>query len=596
MLYSYKYWWIAILVFATILRLYGLGANPVGLSHDDEVQNLLNAKSLAVTGQPSGGTVTGVLSSVTECPGNCVYGELTSYILIPWMRLFPLDLFWSKIPFALASILIVYFTGKLFENLSKNKLLGIFVGFLVAINPWAIHLGRMAYENNFSYLFYILGAYFFTRPKFQKSNLTYGTLFSIFGFLFYFGTKPILPFIVLWGFLYNIVVYKKFVWKTYFSIGFIFILFLGVYFFALTHSFAGRRLNEISIDKAYNIESIVNDQRRISLNAPVISSLFINKYTVKGQIYLEKLLEFFSPVYLYLKSTGGTDAYYISNHAYNYLIDLPLLVFGLLGLAANFAVAIFTLSLLVLSVGPAILRTDTIFTFRSGLAYPILAGLSGWGVYYLYSKMEYFQKTSKHFKKFPLGKIFLAGTFALYGISLAYFLTMYWVRMPIEKSEGWYFHKRVITSYITQTRKDSSRRIIVITAQPPETINTYAFYSGEYENAENIIEINEAIRSRNYSYQNTYFTDSCNINLVKELSEGTTVFVESDANCNFQTPTSIKIANPRDAGGQYDIYGDTLCTDIPKNKYPYPRSLKDFQVEKMDKEQFCKTWITNPDI
>ena len=567
----------------------------MGLSHDDEVQNLINAKSLSMIGAPSGGTVTGILSSIS-CPGNCVYGELTSYLLIPWMRIFPLSLFWSKIPFAIASILIVYFTGKLFENLSKSRQLGVIVGLIVAINPWAVHIGRMAYENNFSYLFYILGAFVFTLPKFRKSNLVYGILFSIIGFLFYFGTKPILPFIILWGFLYNIIVYKKYVWKTYFVLGLIFAVFIAIYFLALTHSFAGRRLNEISIDKAYNIESLVNDQRRISLDAPFVSSLFINKYTVKGQIIIEKLLGFFSPTYLYLKSTGGTDAYYISNHAYNYLLDLPLLVFGLLGLAANFAVAVFVLCLLLLAVAPAILRTDTIFTFRSGLAYPILTGLSGWGIYYIYQKFFVFQESIKLFKRMPLAKLFLGITIVLYGVSLTNFLTMYWVRMPMEKSEGWYFHKRVVANYITEVRKQSDNKIIVVTAQPPETFNTYAFYSGEYENAVNITEFNKAISSENYKYKNTYFTNNCDMDLQKEISDGSTVFVESTLNCNFKIPSTAKIANPKDAGGQYDIYGEILCAKYPRNKYPYPRSLNDFQVEKMDKEQFCKTWITNPDI
>ena len=116
-----NYLWILIILLALFLRIYGLDLNPVGLSHDDELHEILNAKSLALTGLHKPSTVAGIFTQNDQCPGNCVYGELGSYILIPWMRVFPLSLFWSKIPFVLASLGLVFFTGKLFENLSNNS-------------------------------------------------------------------------------------------------------------------------------------------------------------------------------------------------------------------------------------------------------------------------------------------------------------------------------------------------------------------------------------------------------------------------------------------------------------------------------------------
>ena len=111
---SPNYLWIIIILLALFLRLYGLNLNPVGLSHDDELHEIINAKSLALTGTHAPGRVAGIFTQNDQCPGNCVYGELGSYILIPWMWIFPLDIFWSKIPFVIVSLGIVFFTGKLF--------------------------------------------------------------------------------------------------------------------------------------------------------------------------------------------------------------------------------------------------------------------------------------------------------------------------------------------------------------------------------------------------------------------------------------------------------------------------------------------------
>ena len=136
--------WLLILTLALLLRTIGINLNPIGLSHDDELNELINSKSLALTGMHAPGHVAGVFMPDDECPGNCIHGELGPFVLIPWMKLFSLDMGWSKIPFILASVLMVLATGKLFENLSKSRLVGFIVGVLVAINPWEIHFGRTA--------------------------------------------------------------------------------------------------------------------------------------------------------------------------------------------------------------------------------------------------------------------------------------------------------------------------------------------------------------------------------------------------------------------------------------------------------------------
>lgn len=575
--------WLLVLALAFILRIIGIGLNPVGLSHDDELNELINAKSLAMTGVLTPKHFAGIFSNGEKCPGNCVHGELGPFILMPWMRIFPLDIAWSKIPFIFMSVLIVFASGKLFENLSKNRTVGLIVGLLIAINPWEIHFGRTAYFTTFSYAFYLLAAYFFTRKESYKSNLFYGSLVSIIASLFYFGTKPILPLIIAWGICYNLFQFKKHYPKfTVFIISSVLVAIL-VYFLALSNSFAGRRLGEINID---DISTIVDQQRKVSLEIPIVRDVFINKFTASMGVRIEKFIGFFTPTFLYVKSGGSTDIYYDSNHAYNYLADFAFLIFGLMALGSNFPIAIFALSLLLISVVPTALKTtgDTIYALRAGLAYPILTGISGWGIYYLLSR---FSKLPKKILGFTIVVIYIG--------SLAYFLTMYWYRTPFDKSMGWYFHKRVVANYITRLREKSDKPVIVVTAQPADTFNEYVFFGNLYNTKDEILNINQIYAARKYEYKNTRFINNCEDIAPDELKNSAVIFIEQGISCPLNQQGTAKIANPRDGGGIYDIVNEKLCSEYPKDRFPYPRKISNFNIEKLSDKDFCKLWITNPD-
>ncbi len=579
----YKLTWILILFLAFILRTYRLDLNPVGISHDDELHEIINAKSLAKTGFQSPGTVAGIFSTNNSCQGNCVYGELGSFIVAPWMMIFPLNMVASKIPFVLASIGIVFFGGKLLENLSKSSRVGLLTGLLLAVNPWEIHFGRTAYFTTFSYTFYLAAAYLYTKNFSYKLNLFGGTVFSIIGSLFYFGTKPILPFIILWGILYNFYKFKNHYLKfTFVMLGIVTLVMSG-YILLLTNSYAGRRIKEIGIDPN-EIKSQVDEQRRVSLDIPLVRDTTINRYTVQANILTEKYLGFLNPVFLYVKSTGSTDIYYTSNHAYNYLIDFPFLIIGLIALGTVLPNGLFLLSLVAISILPAAFKItgDTIYTLRAGLAYPLLTGITGWGIVFLYDK----------FRKFK--KVFLILLIFVYVLSVLYFLIMYWYRTPFEKSMGWYHHKRTLVNYIQRLNQSSNKEVIVITAQPADTFNTYVFYSGLYNDAGKIKQINNVYKSQNYEYNGIKFINNCE-SINQDDLENKVIFIEQTVKCKLDQNNTFKIANPRDGGGVYNIINESLCNSYQLNRYPNPRRLSDFKVEDLTNEKFCHLWITNPD-
>lgn len=552
--------WSVILLLALFLRLYGLDLNPVGITHDDELHEIINAKSLAITGSNIPGVVTGIFTQNPYCIwGDCVYGELESYILIPWMRFFPLNLVLSKIPFVLGSVLLVFTTGKLFENLSKNATIGMIVGLLVAINPWAIYFGRTAYPQLVSHLFYILGAYFFTRHKSYKSNLILGSLFSFFAFLIYFGAKPILPLIILWGIIYNLYQFKLHHVKFTFLFVLIVSAIIGGYFLILSNSFAGIRVAEIE--------------------------------TTKSSLRLERFLDFFSPMSLFLTGQRATDNSYITGYGFHYLVDLPFLILGILTLFKNLPITLFVFSLITISVLPAAIKTSetSIYSLRAALAYSLLSGLIGWGCYFCWSKVLIL-------KQKYIAKILLVLVIILYILSLAYFLLIYWHRLPRDQATRWFFHERVLTNYISRIQSKNDKKIIVLTARPDGIFNTFIFYSGIYNDKNTINDINSKYLSGNFEYKGASFIDDCQ-EITKQDLDNSIILIDqtNPVKCELYQKDTPKIANPKDAGGIYNIVNESLCVNYPSNRYPQPQNIYDFKIENLTDEAFCKIWITNPD-
>lgn len=552
--------WSVILLLALLLRLYGLDLNPVGITHDDELHEIINAKSLAFTGSNVPGVITGILTQNGHCIwGDCVYGELESYVLIPWMRIFPLDLFWSKIPFMLGAVGLVFATGKLFENLSKNTCLGMVVGLLIAINPWAIYFGRTAYPQLVSHLFYILGAYFFTRHKSFKSNLTLGSIFSFTASLFYFGAKPILPLIILWGVVYNLYQFRIRDFK--FTLLFILAvtIIIGSYFVILSNSYAGVRLAEIE--------------------------------TNKPGLRLERFLGFFSPVSLFLEGQKDTDNSYLSNHGYYYLADLPFLIFGVMAISGNLTNALFILSLLAISVIPAAWKTSetSIYSLRAALAYPLLGGIIGWGIFFCWNKISILRQKNT-------AKILLALVIIAYVLSLTYFLVIYWHRLPRIQATRWFFHERVLTNYVTRVQSKNDEKIILVTARPDGIFNSFVFYSGIYKDRDTIEEINNNYLLQSFEYKGVRFIDDCQKITRQDLANSVILIDQiNPVKCEIDQRNTPKIANPKDAGGIFNIINESFCSNYPRSRYPNPKNIYDFRVENLTDEDFCKMWITNPD-
>lgn len=578
-----NYLLLLILILAMVLRTYGLYLNPVGVTHD-EIYDLINAKSIAMSGQGAPGMVAGIFTRSTSCVSTCVFGELVSYLLVPWMLITPLGLFWSKIPFAIASLGIVYFSYKLFVNLSGKRSIGILTALLLSINPWAIHFGRTAYENIFTFLFYMWGLYIFTKRQVSKLELGVGVAVIFLGFLSYMGAKPFFPFLMTFGLSFSLLRNKFHYFRyTLFLFLFSFILF-GGYLYILKNSYAGLRLQEIqSSTSVQTFTENVDKQRQVALEIPVGRDIFINKYIEFTRYLLGRYLGVFSANYLFNTSEAHLDAFMISNQSLMYLLDFPFIVLGVIAIGSTPLVFFFLTLLIAITPISAVLNTvHNTYALRAGTLFPILVGLSAWGIYWTYSNLR-----TRLLKLF-----FILCLIFLYIISFIYFTVMYWYRTPFEKSSGWFFHERLLSKYILLSQ-EKNKQIVVLSKSPSDYMYMYAFYSGGYNSGEGVKKINAMLENRTYQFNNVIITDNCSI-LPKNIDTNTIYIIERGLKCEDIYSKALQISDPKDGGHNYKIFNDLVCSDINLNKYPYPRSINQFNVEDMSANEFCETWVSNP--
>lgn len=133
---------LAVMLLAAFSRLFLLGRIPEGMT-PDEAYGAYNAYSLLKEGIDSRGYAFPVYFIAWGSGMNVLY----SYLAIPFFQLFGTSTLIYRLPQALFSIAAVY---ALFVTGSciYHKKLGVFLAFLLAINPWHIMNTRFGLESN----------------------------------------------------------------------------------------------------------------------------------------------------------------------------------------------------------------------------------------------------------------------------------------------------------------------------------------------------------------------------------------------------------------------------------------------------------------
>ena len=149
---------ILVLLLAVFLRFWQLGNNPPGL-HADEALTGYTAYSLYMTGLDLHGNFRLLSLADTNIGGS--YPPLYSYILIPFIKIFGLNLFVDRLPPTIFGVLSVLAVFHIVKKLLKSEKIALLTSLLFALNPWAIHISRQGLLESISVFFVLTGILFF---------------------------------------------------------------------------------------------------------------------------------------------------------------------------------------------------------------------------------------------------------------------------------------------------------------------------------------------------------------------------------------------------------------------------------------------------
>lgn len=162
---------LLIFTIALISRCYSFLRVPGGI-HQDEAYALYESWSLLNFGVDSWG----YHNPVYFISWGSGMNVLLSYISIPFVKFFGMNLIAIRLPILIASLLTlvcVYFIGVEL----KNKKFALFVLFLLTISPWHIMASRWAIESNLAPALLMLSLYFIIKGTRKSSYFVWSAVF-----------------------------------------------------------------------------------------------------------------------------------------------------------------------------------------------------------------------------------------------------------------------------------------------------------------------------------------------------------------------------------------------------------------------------------
>ncbi|MBI4157786.1 glycosyltransferase family 39 protein [Candidatus Woesebacteria bacterium] len=447
--------WIFIL--ALLLRVYKLGAFPVGF-HADEARVAWNAFSILKTGEDDRGNKLSLYYNT--------FGDFRPtgifYVTIPSIALFGRNEFAVRFPAALLGALTVLPLFFLTNLTSKSKKLALFASFFLAINPWHLSISRATSEVIISLFIALWGLYFFIRAIHEKSTrfLIIGSLSLILSFFFYHSIRLSAPLFVgatilfYWKGLKN----SNFLKSTLVALGVICLTTLLL----ISNKEARGRFSQVSIfndlDVQYELTRMPFEE---GPNRVFIARAFHNKPLTYTRRFINEYMKYFSSEFFLNSSVAKPGRYQTIGVGLLTYIEFGLLILGLIAIAQK-KVSPLALALLLIAPIPGALTTeDAPNLHRALFMIPFLMIISAYGFNLLLS-------VKKKLNFLVLGLLIL---------NLIFYLHMYYVHarvhIPLYRNIG----AKELAIYLNEVQGNYDK--IILSNIPDDPYPWIAFFTGK---------------------------------------------------------------------------------------------------------------------
>lgn len=367
---------ILIIALGAFLRLWQISSVPNGLTWDEAAIGY-NAYSILKTGRDEHGAFLPVIfkSFGDYKPGAYIY------LTVPSVAIFGLNEFAVRFPsalFGILGILGIYLLVNILSPPPKSTIYDLrstAAALTAALSPWLVHFSHGAWETNVFATLLLFGIYYFIRFVEKKSTIFPTLIFACLSLAMYQGAKLLVPLVYL---LLVVIYFKEINWsflKNFKVIPFV-IFGFWIYFGALFGS-AGNRLARLSI---------------FTYKPPIVSdnSFFHNQFLLSTNLVISRYLWHFSPEVLLYEGEIISERAHIPGLGLLNPLEFIFLISGFVYLTKYLSskYKILLLGLLLLAPVPGSLTLSEFSPVRSlFMAYP-LAIISGFGIYYLYTKSK----------------------------------------------------------------------------------------------------------------------------------------------------------------------------------------------------------------
>lgn len=410
---------LLLILLGAVFRFYRLSDFPVQLNND-EVSQLYDAISIAQTGRDIyGNFLPFIFSSVGDFkPPFYTYITGLFYMISGWQEAT------VRLPAALFGLLTVpavyFFTLKLL----KRSNIALLSAFLTSIAPFEIFFSRKSFENGAGIFLMLIGfsCLFLYMEKKRLIRVYFAAAILAAAMYTYFSHAIIVP-VLLAAFIlifkeHFISNFKKVLGPFLFFAGLILPLFLLI----LMSPGARFRTQTVFIKQDVNLG---RELGYVGMDSVLAETFLKNKITV--DYIFNRYLRQFDPAYLFGSGLDFTNLGFLGTGPL-FLMELLFLLMGIVFLIKNHypdSRKKFIAVWIILGMLPSGLTFESHSPHRAVMVFTMLDIISAAGLYW------FFKLTGRNkFFKAVSGALIFA-----FGFSLVYFIHMYFVNFPFEKSQ-----------------------------------------------------------------------------------------------------------------------------------------------------------------
>lgn len=567
-----------VFVVGIILRFLYLDRIPGGLS-DDELDYVLTAQSIFYSGKTLEGTFSPYSFQPAPSDAKLPYARAPYMLLAPFAGLTHYGLMGAKIPYAVISVMGILIVMAIAWRL-LGKRIALYTLFVLSFNPWSIYFGRTAFDTPLAVFF----AYVFICCLLYLKNwwILLSYIPWLIGLYSYQGTIVLYPLLLIIG-SYGIWRLRKGEYTRHYQmVALLGLISFFLFMLSLGKDRAGTRIGEIAYPDNQVIISRVNDYRRKAVQSG-INSFFINRVTVSAWQVLGQYIGAFSTKHLFV-SGEERSTFSLWTHGLFYPVEIIFLIIGIFYVYYRQKnIALFLLSIVIISPIPAAISVvGASYALRASFMYPIFCIFIATGI-------ESLRPDRK--SHWPLS----VGIMIAYIILIANFTHVYFIRNPVNNSEGFGFSNRILAKYI-QLASSNQSNVLYIGNNVLNTFRQYIFYNTILNN-NSIYTIQKSIRNHEYSINRAAFIE-CPDETPGNIQDAILITPAGKPCFSLSSYKEEKkpiiIAQLDDSGRIYEIYNDSVCKDVILSEYQPMISFKDLNVEKMSSQKFCETYISQP--